>query len=674
MKPNRGQIFRRDVQGLRAVAVLLVLLFHFETPLRGGYLGVDMFFAISGFVIASSTMREIDQFETFSWSKFLRRRVRRLLPGVAVVSIAVVAASALLLSPFGPQQTTTQMLVGAATYSSNFMLMSRNYFSLDPKSNPLMHFWSLAVEEQFYLLWPLIVIGLLGVRRKLGLRVGRLLTWVAVVGIIYTTCRLFVWLSVEGPTVNDYSWFRPLITRNISPERLAFYSPLTRAWEFVAGVCAALLVRASNTKKLGSLGGGIWVLGALLVANAVRLASITPGYEHGTDTATNTSATMMVVLGTALLLFGGEHNPLVSRVLVVKPLAILGDWSYSVYLWHWPIWVLLITTFNRGLIVVTAAFVLSAMFGWAQFRWIEKPIRDGKRLHRRGSGSMVLGFAVIAGFGYFTMSVVTPIIGNGIAGRDPEEISLHIIEKPCLGDEFVLGSARSCSYPVSGAIGTAMLIGDSMARSLSDGFIYAANAEGFDSYVFSYPGCAFLISDSPFTPTPECREWRQSALLAMSQLQPKIVVISNKSTLYTDVQLADFSLEKTRDAWGYELGRTFEAMASLGTKVIIAQPPPSFKYDLRYDVSLLRRNGIQENRVEVVSRRASINSIEANTAATYEFVEPIVSFDDLFCGENWCTQKIDKYFMLEDANHLSVEGSMLAAPVLQKAIAGAFTK
>ena len=162
------QTFRRDIQGLRAVAVLWVRLFHFETPLHGGYLGVDMFFVISGFVIASSTIREIDRSGSFNWSHFLRRRVRRLLPGVVAVSLVVVAASAVLLSPFGPQQTSAQMLVGAATYSSNFILMSRNYFSLDPESNPLMHFWSLAVEEQFYLLWPMVIIGLLAICKRVG--------------------------------------------------------------------------------------------------------------------------------------------------------------------------------------------------------------------------------------------------------------------------------------------------------------------------------------------------------------------------------------------------------------------------------------------------------------------------------------------------------------------------
>ena len=118
---TKSSTYRADIQGLRAIAVLLVLLFHFETRLKGGYLGVDMFFVISGFVIASSTLREIDHTNTFSWSAFLHRRIRRLLPGIAVVVVATSVLSMLLLSPFGPQQETAKMLLSAASYTELFL-------------------------------------------------------------------------------------------------------------------------------------------------------------------------------------------------------------------------------------------------------------------------------------------------------------------------------------------------------------------------------------------------------------------------------------------------------------------------------------------------------------------------------------------------------------------------
>jgi peptidoglycan/LPS O-acetylase OafA/YrhL len=664
----RASGFRTDIQGLRAIAVLLVLLFHFETRIQGGYLGVDMFFVISGFVIASSTLREIDRTQSFSWKNFLRRRVRRLLPGVAVVSLLVVLASVVLMSPFGPQQTTSQMLVGAATYSSNFMLMSRNYFSLDPKSNPLMHFWSLAVEEQFYLLWPLVIVGLLAIRSKFGGKAGKLLAWVLVVSIIYGTCRLFVWFSIDGPIVNNFSWIRPLMTRNISPERLAFYSPLTRSWEFVAGVGVALAVRSTLVTKLRLISSACWLTGTIFAGMAIRLATITPGYEHGNDTATNTTATILVVLGTSFVLLGGEFAPLVSRVLSIKPLTVIGDWSYSVYLWHWPIWVLLITTFNRSRTVTLAAFVLSMVFGWVQFRWVERPIRDGLRLPRVNFGRLVGGFVAVAVLVYGLMSFVTPAIGKYVAGHKPEEISAHIIEKPCAIEEFVIDTAHSCPYLSPGNKGTAVLVGDSMARSLSDGFVLAANSEALNAYVFSLPGCSFLVVDSPFSPTSECMDWRQNVFTALSQLRPKLVMIANMNTLYTHMPLADFTLEKTRDAWGYELTRTFDALAPLQTKVMLVQPPPSFEYDLRYDISLLRKNGVQEDRATVIARRTPINEIEVQTAALYPFLAPVLNFDDLFCDAETCTQKIGKQFLLEDADHLSVDGSLFVSEYLKNEI------
>jgi hypothetical protein len=335
---------------------------------------------------------------------------------------------------------------------------------------------------------------------------------------------------------------------------------------------------------------------------------------------------------------------------------------------------LLITTFNRGRQVTIAATVLSLLFGWAQFQWIEKPIRDGSRLSRLSFARMTTGFVVIAIVVFGLMSVITPTVSKYVAGHKPNEISAHIIEKPCDLEKLVIDAAQSCPYLTPGSTGTAVLVGDSMARSLSDGFVSAANAETLNAYVFSLPGCSFLAFDSPFSPTLECIGWRQNVFTALSQLQPEIVIIANMNTLYTHVPLADFTLEKTRDAWGYELTRTFDALAPLQAKVMLVQPPPSFEYDLRYDMSLVRKNGVQEDRSKVIARRAPINEVEVQTAALYPFLTPVLNFDDLFCNAETCTQKIGKQFMLEDADHLSVDGSMLAALLLQNAIALALAK
>ena len=668
---TKSSSYRADIQGLRAIAVILVLLFHFETRLKGGYLGVDMFFVISGFVIASSTLREIDRTNTFSWSAFLHRRVRRLLPGIALVASATALLSMLLLSPFGPQKETAKMLLSAASYTSNFVLMPQNYFSLDPKANPLLHLWSLAVEEQFYFVWPLAVLILVGLRRRLHAHVVRAAVWSAVIAVLLASCWLFLMCSIHGSHANDYRWFRPLILRSITPERFAFYSPFTRAWEFVAGVLVALIPRLKISALVYKIGTFFTCCGAAMVLFGVAWASKYPEIQHEMAWSTNTSATLIVVVGTALWIFGGSHDKFIGRLISIKPIMLIGDCSYSIYLLHWPIWVLLITSFRQTNNVIILAFVLSVGLGWLQFRFIEEPIRSRKNLPFIKTRQFVGVFGLVAIVGYAVMSFTTPLVAMRLAGKKPDEITLHIIEKPCIGNRFELESAHSCEFPSVSNSGNSILVGDSMAKSLSDGFVQASNDQGLNGYVFSYPGCAFQLFDSPFSATNECIAWRTDVMDALQQLQPKVLIIANLNSLYVENPLPDWTEVETQQIWGNQLSRTLESLANLNSHVIIVQPPPRFAYDLRYDLSLLWPNEVKEPRSAVVARRDEINAIEQKAIEGFKFVQPIVNFTDQFCNHNICNPKIGREFMLEDDDHLSVDGSQLVVPQLQAAIAGA---
>ena len=668
---TKSSSYRADIQGLRAIAVLLVMLFHFETRLKGGYLGVDMFFVISGFVIASSTLREIDRTDTFSWSAFLHRRVRRLLPGTALVACVVALLSMLLLSPFGPQKETAKMLLSAATYASNFVLMPQSYFSLDPKANPLLHLWSLAVEEQFYFVWPIAILVFVGLRSRLQARVVKFIVWLTVIVVLLASCWLFLMSATRGPQVNDYRWFRPLIQRNVTPEHFAFYSPFTRAWEFVAGVVVALLLRLKTSSFVLKAGSAITCCGVVLVLIGVAWASKFPEVRHEANWSTNTLATLAAVAGTALWIFGGTHGGFTRQLLSIRALTFLGDCSYSIYLLHWPIWVLLITSFDQGWKTIIVAFALSLGLGWLQFRFVEEPIRSRKRLPSAKTLKFVGVFGLVAVVGFATMSYTTPVIAVHLAGKKPGELSLHIVENPCAGERFDLESAQSCLFPSVSNKGTAILVGDSMAKSLSDGFVLASNREGLNSYVFSYPGCAFLLSDSPFTATNECVTWRANALSALLQLRPKVLIIANLNSLYVETPFTDWTLSNTQLAWGSELARTLEALSNLNMRVIIAQPPPRFAYDLRYDLSLLWPDTVKESRDVVVARRENVNAIEQNAIAGFEFVQPIINFTDQFCNAKICDPKINGEFMLEDEDHLSADGSQFLAPQIQEAIRSA---
>jgi peptidoglycan/LPS O-acetylase OafA/YrhL len=627
-----------------------------------------MFFVISGFVIASSTLREIDRTDTFSWSAFLHRRVRRLLPGIALVTVATATASLFLLSPFGPQKETAKMLLSAASYTSNFILMPQSYFSLDPKSNPLLHLWSLAVEEQFYFVWPIAITLLVGLRKRVSATISRSVVWVSVLVVLCASCWLFLMCSIHGSHVNDYRWFKPLIERNITPEHFAFYSPLTRAWEFVVGVLVALLLRLKVADSLLKVGSLFTFCGAGLVLFGVAWASKYPEIQHEANWSTNTSATLAVTIGAAFWVFGGSQDRYLGRLISIRPLTLIGDCSYSIYLLHWPIWILLITSFKQTNYLIAVAFVLSFGLGWLQFRFIEEPIRLRKSLSSTTTLRFVGVFGLVAVVGFAVMSYTTPIIGMHLAGIKPGDLALHIIERPCVGERFELESAQSCVYTSTSNQGTAILVGDSMAKSLSDGFVQASTAEGLNSYVFSYPGCAFQIPDSPFTATNECVSWRTNVLSALQQLQPRVLVIANLGSLYVDPPLPDWSVEETLLIWGNQLTRTLSSLSDLNTRVILAEPPPRFAYDLRYDLSLLWPNSVKEPRETVVTRRESINAMEQKATVGFSFVQPTISFTDQFCSASICDPKVNDRFMLEDDSHLSADGSFLVSPQLQKAI------
>ena len=424
----------------------------------------------------------------------------------------------------------------------------------------------------------------------------------------------------------------------------------------------------SYVLKAGSL---FTVCGAALVALGVALASKFPEIRHEMNWSTNTTATLVVVVGTALWIMGGSHDRVITPLISVRPLTLIGDCSYSIYLLHWPIWVLLIKSLDQNTKTIVIALTLSLSLGWFQFRFIEEPIRSRKKLASAKTAQFVGVFGLVAAVGFVSMSYLTPVLGMHLAGKKPDEISLHIIEKPCAGQLFDLESAHSCVFSSPSNSGSAILVGDSMAKSLSDGFVQASNAQGLNGYVFSYPGCAFQLFDSPFSATNECIAWRTDVMSALQQLQPKVLIIANLNSLYVENPLPDWSIADTQQIWGTQLSRALESLASLHTQVIIVQPPPRFAYDLRYDLSLLWPNSVMEPRGVVVARRETINAIEEKAIEGFKFVQPIVNFTNQFCDVNICNPQIKNEFMLEDDDHLSVDGSFLVEGQLQGAMRAA---
>jgi peptidoglycan/LPS O-acetylase OafA/YrhL len=343
--------FRPDLEGLRAIAVTLVLLYHAAVPgFGGGYVGVDVFFVLSGFLISGLLLRELESTGTISLAGFYARRLRRLLPAVALLILVTVVASVALLSPLRAGDVAADG-VAASLYASNlrFAFQATDYLQSELAPSPLLHLWSLGVEEQFYLCWPalLLLVTRAGSNRvrRVGLLAG---------AVVIASFALSLWLTGASAP-----W--------------AFFSLPSRAWEL--GIGALLAVGATRLAALpGTFAAGAGWLGLAMVAAA--------GLVIDTSTPFPGFAALLPTVGTALAMLPGMR-PSPGRpatLLGWRPARFMGRISYSLYLWHWPLLVLPTAVAGATLpLPVRVGLMLAAIpVAWASQRWLEDPIRRGR--------------------------------------------------------------------------------------------------------------------------------------------------------------------------------------------------------------------------------------------------------------------------------------------------------
>jgi peptidoglycan/LPS O-acetylase OafA/YrhL len=377
---GRSLSHRADLQGLRAVAVLLVALGHAGVGfLRGGFVGVDVFFVLSGFLITGILLAEARESGSVSLVRFYVRRARRILPAAALTLLATELAAYVLLNFVRAREVVWDGLAAAA-FAANFRFAEQgtDYFAQAQPPSPLLHFWSLAVEEQFYLVWPaLLSIVLLGAvvarrRRRVGPWQERRLLLVVVV-----LASASLWWSVH-------------LTAVLPPA--AYFSPFTRAWELALG--AALAVGAPTVARVpqrwrARMGwSGLLAIGA----GAVLFSEGTPfpGY-----------AAVLPTVGAALVIGAGiaEGSPqaVVGRLLALAPMRFVGDRSYAFYLWHWPVLIIGDAYAGRGLSVGVKLLLLAGAFGLSivSYALVENPIRRARWSARRTSVVCATSMAVV---------------------------------------------------------------------------------------------------------------------------------------------------------------------------------------------------------------------------------------------------------------------------------------
>jgi peptidoglycan/LPS O-acetylase OafA/YrhL len=655
---------RADIQGLRAIAVLLVVAFHAGLPLPGGFVGVDIFFVISGFVIAGMLLRELQRTGRLRFASFYTRRVRRLLPALALLIVFVAATSTLLLSPFGPQQATAKTSLSAALFSANLQLEwvgGGGYFDLASETNALLHTWSLSVEEQFYLAFP----ALLAVAWHLG---SRRIAWrsprrAAAAFVLVATAASFAlsWHASYG---------------SIRAARFAFYSPVTRGWEFGVGVLLALVAPAV-IRLSQRLAGVLAVAGVVLLgAAAVTITSSTP--FPGV-------ASLLPIFGTALILVAGTAtNRGVISVLGMRPAVWVGDVSYGLYLWHWPLIVFAAALWPRNRWVLVVAAVGSLAPTWLSYRFMENRIRfndrlTGRRMFPLIAVCMAAPIAACLGlrFAYHLESRTRSVQNFSAAMRAHGEGLSPCSESMSLGE----GATTVCTGSVSRPLGTIVLVGDSNADQFTEPVAEAATQLGYGLKIATLGGCPFVDLVRESAPpggfdgnrcyrfvTESVAALRKSppALVIMAMASPQLVSARDPASL-TDPGSGEVATTPRAKARLLERGlaSVLRQLAEVGIPTLVIHPIPHLG-DVAQDWQALacpavriytHSCGASVDRSEVERRQQLAREAEHRAVASVPGAASADFTEDL-CSADSCAANRNGLWMYRDATHLSVGGAL----------------
>jgi peptidoglycan/LPS O-acetylase OafA/YrhL len=344
--------FRPDIEGLRAIAILAVVIYHAGIPgFAGGFVGVDVFFVLSGFLITGILVRELTQTGTVHLGRFWARRMRRLLPAAFLVLAATGLASAIWLPP-AERGAAAQGIAASTLYGANWVFATQalDYLAADHALSPTLHFWSLAVEEQFYMVWPLLLLAVTWRARQDPARMVRRLL-VAMVAI----CLISFAFSV-------------LLTRAAQP--MAFFASPPRFWQL--GVGALLAIGWAGVARLPATAREVLAAGGLLlVAASISLMPLVLAAGHTWPGVLALGPT----LGTALLVAAGSETR-VGRLLAIRPLAFIGQLSYGWYLWHWGVLVFWDHAVGPASMPQKGLLLLGALgIAWLSLRFVENPVR-----------------------------------------------------------------------------------------------------------------------------------------------------------------------------------------------------------------------------------------------------------------------------------------------------------
>lgn len=687
---------RTDIEGLRALAVLAVLLYHVGMPhITGGYIGVDVFFVVSGFLITSLLVNEREATGAISLRAFYARRVRRILPVSALVALSTLIASWVWLEPLRLRSLANDVL-GVATFSSNFVFAQRgaDYLQSTLPPSPLQHYWSLAVEEQFYVVWPalvaLICIGL-GAHSRTALRIR--------IGAISALASVASFIACMNLMKSSQPW--------------AFFSPHTRAFELSIGALLAVLpvARGKKSQAISSLGAWCGLVGVVATIFLFTDSTTFPG-----------PWAVAPVLATAMLLYGGEATPWSPRVLLsMTPLQWLGSRSYSAYLWHWPILIVAAAalekklTITEGLVCLGISLALSEL----SYRFVENPIRLNKSI--RGVKAFVLAVSLISIVGGSavlarnnppsmnagvvattpsltnTTTTVDPLIpttsavpvapelpapsapieaivqamsATGLPGNITPTLQGALSDMPTIYNNGCHGSfstkqPKKCEFGDLASTTVIGLYGDSHAAQWFPAFEKVAIKRHWKLITYTKRGCppAEIPTYSKVLGKVynECAPWRANVLKQMVADGVQIVFVAHFDRLLS----ASTRTPMWQKEWRVAMQGTLDALSAQSITPILIEDTPYPGQDVPTCLSRHYTN------VQLCSPRMSSAYRPDMTQMLHDFDDAgdhVLWANQWFCTESGCPAVVGNILVYRDDNHMTVTYASFIAPLLDEAI------
>lgn len=641
---------RRDIDGLRALAVIPVVLFHFGfSTFSGGFVGVDVFFVISGFLITSILFREISA-QRFSFVDFWARRARRIIPALSVVLLVTLALGWLLLTAkdFSELGRTVRY---QSLFISNILFMREDgYFQPASDLKPLLHTWSLAVEEQYYIFFPLLMVLLM--------RHVRHWRWM-----------LFVVLLVSFGLNIAYIDRKPDVT---------FFSLPTRAWELLCGAMLAVLPASKHSVKP-------WLYQAVGMAGLAAVLVAVFTFDRGT-VFPGWAALLPVLGATALIWSGAQGSTWVGQLLSARALVWIGLLSYSLYLWHWPVYVYANAISIDGIqpLEAVAWMLLALGLAWLSWRFVELPFREKRLLAARKP--VLLG-------GLLAMAALA-VTGSVVRSQDgfPQRLTGKALEYAQAGDwragqmKCMLVTKdknldKACLLGGNEAVPATRLVwGDSHAAALMPAIESSAKLQGRPVWLYSMSACPPILSADP---RQRCRDFNEQTMEQVRRLQIKDVILASNWSLYVygredgDKKVLLNSHDNTAQAearMASALEARVAAIRAAGAQVWLFKEVPLQRKGAVSRLTSLSRvgrspEGLGRPLEEHLARQHFLGSLFDSMSAGDPGVH-VIDPTPLMCEDQVCSIEVNGHLQYKDEDHLSDAGSARLSPLFAPVLLG----